>query len=204
MSETDHRAGSLVRFTNRNIAEHIGVCCGHPTPGFHVSWLSGYVSTGQPTSEVAPPSRSLLSTATRHDPGPTDERRQRAFRLSPCGVPRRRLNAHGQSDRQPLALASVPKGPNLSRLQRPHIFVVDNLRLMRIQCPTHKGGDMHPIESGHRTQLIQEDRHREAALARRHSVGLSPEPKRRTWSIRLTRFRRQMGVKSISPSGMDC
>ena len=63
---------------------------------------------------------------------------------------------------------------------------------------------MLPIDSGYRTQLIQEDRHREAALARRHSVGSPSEPKHRTWRIRLTRSHRQMGVKPIPASGVDC
>ena len=63
---------------------------------------------------------------------------------------------------------------------------------------------MHPIDSGYRTQLIQEDLHREATMARRHSDGSTAEPKHRAWSVRLTWPNRQRRATAISSPSMDC
>ena len=63
---------------------------------------------------------------------------------------------------------------------------------------------MHPIDSGYRAQLIQEDRHRQAAVARKLNSGLSTKPNRQTWSIRLTWPRRQGAAEVVSAPGADC
>jgi len=63
---------------------------------------------------------------------------------------------------------------------------------------------MHPIESGYCTQLIQEDRRRQAEAARKLHSGLSTEPIRRTWSVRLTWPRRQGAAEVVSAPGADC
>ena len=47
---------------------------------------------------------------------------------------------------------------------------------------------MHPIESGIRTNLIQEDRSREASIERSHRKHMLRLPKERSWLQTVSRF----------------